>query len=79
MGRNKFLKSELFQEQTLTRIMYNKTDSELSISDKMGGLPVKQIPDSEEQKVSDKNAIKKIPNNTIINYRASIASKTEPD
>ena len=43
--------------------MYNKTDSEMSISDKMGGLPVKQIPDSEEQKVSDKNAITNIPYN----------------
>ena len=49
MGRNKLLKGEFFQEQTLTRIMYNKTDSELSISDKMGGLPVKHIPDSEEK------------------------------
>ena len=48
-------KQILFQEQTLTRIMYNKTDSELSISDKMGGLPVKQIPDSEE-KVCDKKS-----------------------
>ena len=52
--RNKLLKGELFQEQTLTRIMYNKTDSELSISDKMGGLPVKQLPDSEEKVCDEK-------------------------